>query len=176
MKVVKEGPKEDNTFLDFAIKGPVIRDTRRGPAFSDPEIAGDFASKDQKRQTLGQMTFEERNMGQSVTQKLLQNRRLQRDSDQIIDKINLFTGEGIGIFDKDMKESKDSPKMYIWDRLEADELQYVIAQPPKNAIEEMIQWTEEGKLWRYPINNEQGMDGTDIPSIFIDFIEILKLL
>ncbi|KAF6029598.1 mRpS31 [Bugula neritina] len=29
---------------------------------------------------------------------------------------------------------------------------------PHNAFEEMIQWTEEGKLWKFPIDNEQGMD------------------
>jgi len=28
--------------------------------------------------------------------------------------------------------------------------------PPSNAFEEMIQWTEEGKLWTFPIDNEQG--------------------
>ncbi|XP_067945879.1 small ribosomal subunit protein mS31-like [Watersipora subatra] len=33
------------------------------------------------------------------------------------------------------------------------------AQPfPFNGFEEMIRWTEEGKLWNYPIDNEQGLD------------------
>jgi len=27
---------------------------------------------------------------------------------------------------------------------------------PHNAFEEMIQWTEEEKLWKFPIDNEQG--------------------
>lgn len=26
----------------------------------------------------------------------------------------------------------------------------------RNGLEEMIQWTKEGKLWQYPINNEDG--------------------
>ncbi|CAG2121257.1 unnamed protein product, partial [Medioppia subpectinata] len=71
---------------------------------------------------------------------------------------NLFSGESIGIFEADMKEATDAPKMLIWDRLLDDKLHEAVAQPPKNMFEEMIQWTEEGKLWKYPINNEQGLE------------------
>ena len=28
--------------------------------------------------------------------------------------------------------------------------------PPHNGFEEMIQWTKEGKLWTFPIDNEAG--------------------
>jgi len=27
---------------------------------------------------------------------------------------------------------------------------------PDDGFEEMARWTEEGKLWQYPIDNEQG--------------------
>lgn len=28
--------------------------------------------------------------------------------------------------------------------------------PPENIFEEMIQWTDKGMLWQFPINNEFG--------------------
>ena len=28
---------------------------------------------------------------------------------------------------------------------------------PSNSIEEQIVWTEQGKLWKFPINNEEGV-------------------
>jgi small subunit ribosomal protein S31 len=73
------------------------------------------------------------------------------------DRVNLYASEPLGIFDADVKESSDAPKMYIWDRLMKDELERIGAQPPNNPFEEMIRWTEQGKLWKYPIDNEQGM-------------------
>jgi small subunit ribosomal protein S31 len=27
---------------------------------------------------------------------------------------------------------------------------------PRNGFEEMIQWTRDGRLWQYPIDNEIG--------------------
>lgn len=97
---------------------------------------------------------------QSVSQSLLHKRRQfenRKDQQRVVSgSIGLFTGEGLGIFEPDMKESSDLPKLKIWDRLVKDELEYIIAQPPRNGFEEMIKWTEEGKLWKYPINNEQG--------------------
>lgn len=38
----------------------------------------------------------------------------------------------------------------------ANELSLSANQMPRNGFEEMIQWTKEGKLWQYPINNEIG--------------------
>jgi small subunit ribosomal protein S31 len=73
------------------------------------------------------------------------------------DRVNLYESEPLGIFDADVKESSDAPKMYIWDRLMKDELERIVVQPPSNPFEEMIRWTEQGILWKYPIDNEQGM-------------------
>jgi len=73
------------------------------------------------------------------------------------DKVNLYVSEPLGIFDESMKETSDAPKMYIWDGLMKDEVERTVIQPPSNAFEEMIRWTEQGKLWKYPINNEQGI-------------------
>uniref|UniRef100_A0A8D0FBM5 Small ribosomal subunit protein mS31 n=1 Tax=Strix occidentalis caurina TaxID=311401 RepID=A0A8D0FBM5_STROC len=46
----------------------------------------------------------------------------------------------------------------IWDLEFAKEIAAVTAQPPRNGFEEMIQWTKEGILWEFPIDNEAGME------------------
>lgn len=45
----------------------------------------------------------------------------------------------------------------LWSDLEQEELKLLEQKSPKNAFEEMINWTNEGKLWKYPINNEEGL-------------------
>lgn len=44
----------------------------------------------------------------------------------------------------------------LWDVEFAKQLAQVNEQPLQNGFEEMIQWTKEGKLWEFPINNEAG--------------------
>uniref|UniRef100_A0A8C5T2G8 Small ribosomal subunit protein mS31 n=1 Tax=Malurus cyaneus samueli TaxID=2593467 RepID=A0A8C5T2G8_9PASS len=46
----------------------------------------------------------------------------------------------------------------IWDLEFAKEVAAVTAQPPRNGFEEMIQWTKEGILWEFPVDNEVGME------------------
>ncbi|NXC74955.1 RT31 protein, partial [Anhinga anhinga] len=46
----------------------------------------------------------------------------------------------------------------IWDLEFAKEIGAIAAQPPRNGFEEMIQWTKEGILWEFPIDNEAGME------------------
>ena len=122
--------------------------------FADSEINADFQPRGRRER----QPYDDKFYSQSVSHSMLtQKRRPVPDWQQRVDTIELFSGESIGIFEANMTESTDSPKLLIWDQLFNDELQYIIAQPPKNAFEEMIQWTEEGKLWKYPINNEQGL-------------------
>lgn len=70
--------------------------------------------------------------------------------------INLFSSEPLGIF-KNFNESKCYSKLPTWDRLFENSLQMAVTHPPKNIYDQMIIWTEQGKLWKFPINNEQGM-------------------
>ncbi|XP_074838684.1 small ribosomal subunit protein mS31 isoform X2 [Carettochelys insculpta] len=53
-------------------------------------------------------------------------------------------------------ESESSPS--LWDLELANEIAAVNHKPPRNGFEEMIQWTKEGKLWEFPINNEAGIE------------------
>lgn len=45
----------------------------------------------------------------------------------------------------------------LWDLELANAIAAVSQHPPRNGFEEMLQWTKEGKLWTFPVNNEAGM-------------------
>ncbi|CAN9501478.1 unnamed protein product [Ophioblennius macclurei] len=74
---------------------------------------------------------------------------------------SLFSGKRLGIFspttDEDSVESTDASPT-LWDVDFAHQMSLSINQSPRNGIEEMIQWTKEGKMWLYPINNEAGLE------------------
>lgn len=45
----------------------------------------------------------------------------------------------------------------IWERYNDQELILAEKIEPLNGFEEMIKLTHEGKLWKFPIDNEQGI-------------------
>ena len=51
----------------------------------------------------------------------------------------------------------DVPEFKVWNTCEQSELKVQQTHYPETGFQEMIQWTEEGKLWKFPIDNEQGM-------------------
>lgn len=71
--------------------------------------------------------------------------------------INLFSSEPLDIF-KNMNVNQNLTTLSTWDKLYEKSLQLAVTHPPKNIYDQMIIWTEQGKLWNFPINNEQGMD------------------
>ncbi|XP_018586537.1 small ribosomal subunit protein mS31 [Scleropages formosus] len=46
----------------------------------------------------------------------------------------------------------------LWDVEFANTIGTVVNTLPRNGFEEMIEWTKEGKLWKYPIDNEAGLE------------------
>lgn len=80
--------------------------------------------------------------------------------------VNLFGDKGLNLF-KDSK-FKDLPSLCpTWDYLEKRELKLAVTHPPANYFEQMILWTEQGKLWKFPINNEQDWN----MEVDVDFSE-----
>lgn len=63
----------------------------------------------------------------------------------------------LGIFSRDVQENRAGVEAQLetWGALHRREL--LVNPPPKNAYEEMVLWTEQGKLWHYPIDNEAGL-------------------
>ncbi|NXK22524.1 RT31 protein, partial [Arenaria interpres] len=75
---------------------------------------------------------------------------------------SLKVGKRLNIFTKASTETEKALKTVssptIWDLEFAKEIAAITAQPPRNGFEEMIQWTKEGILWEFPIDNEAGME------------------
>ncbi|XP_010833956.1 PREDICTED: 28S ribosomal protein S31, mitochondrial isoform X2 [Bison bison bison] len=90
---------------------------------------------------------------------------------------NIFKGKRLNIFElkpvtEEAPETEAAPS--LWDVEFAKKLAAVTEQPFQNGFEEMIQWTKEGKLWEFPINNEAGFD--DDGSEFHEHIFLDKYL
>ncbi|XP_075598051.1 small ribosomal subunit protein mS31 [Balearica regulorum gibbericeps] len=75
---------------------------------------------------------------------------------------SLKVGKRLNIFTKASTEAENALKTVssptIWDLEFAKKVAAIAAQPPRNGFEEMIQWTKEGILWEFPIDNEAGME------------------
>lgn len=67
----------------------------------------------------------------------------------------------MGIFKKREEDphgpAASTSMLPTWERLYQHELEQSMQHPPSNAFVEMIQWTNQGKLWTFPIDNEAGI-------------------
>lgn len=79
--------------------------------------------------------------------------------------VDLFGTEPLGIFLD--AELKSVDNLDTWRRLEERELRLAVTHPPSNYFEKMALWTEQGKLWKFPIDNEQDIG----PEAEVDFTE-----
>ncbi|XP_011178149.2 28S ribosomal protein S31, mitochondrial [Zeugodacus cucurbitae] len=71
--------------------------------------------------------------------------------------VNLFGSEPLGIF-KNATELRDVPDILsTWAHLQQNELKLLVTHPPANYFEKLALWTEQGKVWRFPIDNEQDL-------------------
>ncbi|NWH18027.1 RT31 protein, partial [Grus americana] len=91
-----------------------------------------------------------------------QRTKPERFSPQSFDSRSLKVGKRLNIFTKASTEAENALKTVssptIWDLEFAKKIAAIAAQPPRNGFEEMIQWTKEGILWEFPIDNEAGME------------------
>ncbi|XP_061608572.1 28S ribosomal protein S31, mitochondrial isoform X2 [Phyllopteryx taeniolatus] len=90
-----------------------------------------------------------------------QERGITAELDSVRRKRNLFTGRRLNIFSSTPDEDRMDAtfaRPTLWDADFANQLSSSANQMPRNAFEEMIQWTKEGKLWQYPIDNEAGLE------------------
>ncbi|KAG7165972.1 28S ribosomal protein S31, mitochondrial-like isoform X2 [Homarus americanus] len=78
-------------------------------------------------------------------------------------RVELFGTEHLDIFNAKSLECKKeavptSTLLPVWEVAHKWELQQSVSHPNDNAFTEMIQWTKQGKLWTFPINNEVGLE------------------
>uniref|UniRef100_A0A146M7M0 Small ribosomal subunit protein mS31 n=1 Tax=Lygus hesperus TaxID=30085 RepID=A0A146M7M0_LYGHE len=84
------------------------------------------------------------------------------------ESVDLYQGRPLGIFNPNT-EYAEGPKIPAWDQCTARELKLTFTHPPRNIWEQMIVWTEKGMLWKFPIDNEQGLDHEQEVS-FVDHV------
>lgn len=101
-----------------------------------------------------------------------EQKRPKREAETYTGSVNLFGAEPLGIF-KEPNELKDTPdKLKTWSHLQRYELQLQVTHPPSNYYEKIALWTEQGKVWRFPIDNEQDWQAEEID---VDFSEHIFL-
>ncbi len=56
---------------------------------------------------------------------------------------------------QEASSSSSSYRLELWDKWDRERLEKKrVGLGPRNSFEEMIEWTKEGKMWPYPIDNE----------------------
>lgn len=68
----------------------------------------------------------------------------------------MFGEKPLGIFKNDVELKESIDILGTWSYLQARELKLAVTHPPANYFQKMALWTEQGKLWKFPIDNEQG--------------------
>ena len=67
----------------------------------------------------------------------------------------------LGIFSKKSIEQKPAVppiELTTWKKCKEREMKILSTPVPKNFLDEMAVKTEQGILWKFPINNEQGIE------------------
>uniref|UniRef100_A0AAY4DRQ5 Small ribosomal subunit protein mS31 n=2 Tax=Denticeps clupeoides TaxID=299321 RepID=A0AAY4DRQ5_9TELE len=88
------------------------------------------------------------------------DRGITSELDGVRRRKSVFSGKRLNIF----SAAQEAPDLELvsapslWDMDLAEKIVQATSQFPRNGFEEMIQWTKEGKLWEYPINNEAGLE------------------
>jgi len=77
---------------------------------------------------------------------------------------DILGGPGLGIFTEPLKaQPQDTKLLKTWRRCAERELRILSTPSPRNRLEEFIELTDQGKLWHFPIDNEQGLDYSHEP-------------
>lgn len=93
---------------------------------------------------------------QQQDQQSVQKER-KREAATYTGSVNLFGSEPLGIF-KNTADLRDVPDILTtWAHLQKNELKLLVTHPPANYFEKLALWTEQGKVWRFPIDNEQDL-------------------
>ena len=134
------GENLESIFSSIKVDRPLSKEKKR-----ITETLGNVA----KRQdlTMEQMAF---------LQKRAKLRRAEAAKVQEGTSVDLHSGIKLGIFSGPLSESSDSDLIPAWRACRDREMRILSTPPPRNALEEMILQTNQGKLWHFPIDNEQG--------------------
>ncbi|XP_066593878.1 small ribosomal subunit protein mS31 [Prorops nasuta] len=98
--------------------------------------------------------------GMSWSERMIKERQPGSVSKMLLSEktFSLYEGTTFGIFKHHEKSSLNVSDLETWQKLQKKELILNSLYAPENIFQEMIKWTEEGKLWHFPIDNEQGLE------------------
>ena len=76
----------------------------------------------------------------------------------------IFGGEPLGIFPTEEPNTGDGEvvRLETWERCEERYLRLMSTPTPRNYLEEMVDLTEKGIMWQFPIDNEQGIEHDEV--------------
>eukprot|EP00090_Calanus_glacialis_P040165 TRINITY_DN7000_c0_g1_i1.p1 TRINITY_DN7000_c0_g1~~TRINITY_DN7000_c0_g1_i1.p1 ORF type:complete len:372 (+),score=110.45 TRINITY_DN7000_c0_g1_i1:47-1162(+) len=143
-------------FSDIKIERPQPKKVERREALDNRH------KSDRKDLTMEQLAF---------LQKREKMRREERVKTQVLGSVDLFSGNPMGIFTGPMEESSDQNMLVTWRACQQRELRILSTPSPRNALEEMVLLTKQGKLWNFPVDNEQGLDYSNDPFYKHVFLE-----
>lgn len=138
-----------------------LSDIVRGMKIDRTEKPEAVSRAQQVRELLGAVK-EQPQVQQSRRPPRLRKRELSDIQTPVV-PIDLFGADPLGIFTRDggitsTVSTDASKRLSTWDMLLERDLRLAVTHPPSNYFQQMIQWTDQGKLWKFPIDNEQGMD------------------
>lgn len=67
----------------------------------------------------------------------------------------------LGKFSALENDTKTKLSHMLWEKLESSELNLFFLHPPSNYFKKTIMLTQAGRLWKFPINNEQNSNSLD---------------
>jgi len=117
---------------------------------------GERPQKYKKEMTLEQVAFLEKRkkMRMEASRKRMEDAK----------PVDIFGGEPLGVFlEPVVADQGKEGELKMWRACVERELRILSTPSPRNALEEMILWTEQGKLWHFPIRNEYGIDSSHDP-------------
>jgi len=155
-----ETPSMDSLFSNIKIEksNPVKRQ-------DDPvkdKLTNQSETLEKKNLTMEQLAF---------LQKRAKMRRAEQAKTMEQSSLDLFSGNPLGIFTGPVENSSDKDLVKTWRLSQERELRVLSTPSPRNALEEMILQTKQGKLWHFPVNNEQGLDYSSEPFYNHVFLE-----
>lgn len=114
------------------------------------------------------------NKGLGQLQSILSKMKV-KQTDNLRAGVKKFGNSGMFRYATNFKDSlKPTRTLPVWSSFEQNDLNNSNIKLPMNGFDQMINLTEQGKLWRYPINNEQGLEAeTQEPfedHIFLDHL------
>ncbi|CAL8101118.1 unnamed protein product [Calicophoron daubneyi] len=79
------------------------------------------------------------------------------------EQLNLFSAGELRTSDSCTKPVENVPVNTVFDTVDELELSLLSTYSPPNQFDEWIQWTLDGKMWRFPIDNEQDSEELSVP-------------